>query len=187
MDSRADRRAAQAELGSAHQSCGARCLRTGARAAFHARTQLLPAPVGDHRAVCGAVCGLFPHHHRLHAAMAAGSVARRGADRAGAHAGGAAACSDRAARIPSRARQRRDADQVGRIHLRRLHPLRHGDRQIYHLRAGDRQRPIAGARRSVASDGRGNRVCAGAAAASLAGEGSPGRSRRRGGGSGCGV
>ena len=61
-----------------------RCIGGGARRSFHARGQLLSAPLGDHRAVRGPGRGLLPHRHRLHALVAAGTGHRALASGAGA-------------------------------------------------------------------------------------------------------
>ena len=85
------------------------------------------------------------------------------------------------------ARQRRHPDQVRRLHLRRLHPVQHRHRKIPHVRAGHRQRAIAGSRGPVAADGRGHCVGARTTAAPVAREGAADCARRRRRGSGGGV
>src|SRR5579864_3196095 len=59
------------------------------------------------------------------------------------------------------ARQRRKSNEGGGFYFRRLRAFSHGNREIHYVRAGDWERAIAGSRRSLAANGRGDCIGAG--------------------------
>ena len=148
-----------------------------------------PPPGCDHRPFLRAGGGPIPHCDRVYPPdpFRVRLVDRAASSPPGAHCRGIDRGSAGDESVPAHAWQRSEPDQSRRLHLRRVYSFQYGHWKVCDLRAGHRQRTVAGPRRPFAANGRGNRLRPGPAHASFTGQGAVDRSRGGGGGAGGGV